>query len=70
MMTNILRNWEPKHVYENCCVFVIAQSYQEKRAVITTNDDDNVCRHQPITIFDFFLTFIFGYINSNLVHKM
>ena len=29
------------------------QRYQEKRAVITTNDDDNVCRHQPITIFVF-----------------
>ena len=34
------------------CVLVSAQRYQEKHAVITTNDDDNVCYHKPIAIFD------------------
>ena len=51
---NLYWDREPGQVYENGSVFVIAQRYPEKRAIITTNDDDNVCRHQPITIFDFF----------------
>ena len=38
--------------WERLCVFVIAKRYPEKRAVITTNDDDDVYRHQPITISD------------------
>ena len=26
----------------------------EKRAVITKNNDDDICRHQPITIFELY----------------
>ena len=41
------------------CVLVSAQSYQEKRAVITMNDNDNVWGHKPISIVDFFyITFL------------
>ena len=52
-------------LWERLCVFLIAQRYQENRAVITTNDDDDVCRHQPITIFDFY----FGEIGSGAANN-